>query len=1457
MSDAEGSTDVGRLKNFWEKDAIKLVDQKRQKTRRESLQALKASSTVKKWQVQSTGEVVPEQPSVRKSVVDMGDAVVVDGVLVERGLVRNRVTSHDTTIRNTTQSTLSPTLKGVTWRRASNPSLASKTSSDSAIGAGAQEGRRTKRYSLQSPERYRHSSPSAPVSVDASPWFSDCPVSSEDPVRDTVRLVGGEDTQSYPHRPGNNGLLATPLSALPEDDDSLLGAGVPEKAREGSGGNDHPTPLLPLPPEGADAPVSDCGSSASASDLNELTDIGGKVDYVSTPLSPQPVEEEDRRLLSATAVIEPETAQIAMVPRVSIPRLRLPDQAGGVLPAGPPPLPGRPQPWDDGSLEARDGSIDVPVIDTRDSDRSTPTLPDEGEEHCHDDASNDLASSDSVSAATEEVSCGVQQYVGHSLSDTGTLDPPFMDGLGGAPGQTGCQESALDTTLDISNPLTSASVQGESLEEQPHVSASMEGAVQSTEKDIGFTLDPAERAPPLDEGISSPLAPVSIVSTPLPDATYTLKTIEDEPQAASCGVDPSTAAFLQVAHGPSGFSHAEAVGDGTYPGVRDEVSCNVPPKDFPGEFAEDVGSRIHIESCVTEGQPQQSLSLVDGGYTPTEDEEQETAALAESLDDLKLLVMQAKDNDERLGIATDRKEDILSLVASWAECNVVEFLQTSPLRRTHRLRAEILHTTLSLLCRLTLMQDVKTMFGGSDVLSDLTGLALKLTSALSASSLPALTQFHPFPSAPAADLTHAHQRDSDAHTHAHSEGTHSSAASGNANHLIESGCTQIHSAQGSFSALPSQNMHRCSLLDAALDFSGEDVCIVRELLQRSGSLCVRAVTNLVALEANARQAALSEAPSKFLGMQAGVVQSLISIFYEGVHLADDRLVAQACRAVFNLTVDPLAVRKLLESGWLSCTIALEENAIQTDEDGDLQLTEHAVPAAEMGLRILCNVLLAAPATWLPFLAGSLDDQCLGVRIAELLLSTLVFYDVSPGLGGQALRAMAMLAAETQTRRMLTTACAAAALTQLLDSGVLKAEDVRLSNDLHQIFVSDEDDDEYDNEGGEETGSLRAADAVGTGEINDNNMNATSGADDDTWQAVDRLAVARIPPKLKSKNSSSTASLVDGSQLRKTSLHDPKELQVARDDLFDFLRLPTHIGLSAIVGYSGESPDDLLLRDALLCHVAKAWGFVNLSFDGSSRRLVLCAKKKKSSRTVNYHIALDPASVKRGSASYVGKLRANRWKSEFYLYDAGWNPRRHKDARARSSSADVRRVPSDGSVHSNHRGITDNNNDDDCDDDHDNEDDDSVRNLLAVVQVKSKYDWRVLLPPFRDDGTPMAFPDSTGENCLKKLYKERRKREGPGKAARESADGSALFVMQCQKATGPLLPFGTYGVSQAVRRTWALSVVSQPTSFEGSRKAVVWEASEHDDPELSWSLRYAAPLSTLQAFGLFLIARELR
>eukprot|EP00736_Rhodelphis_marinus_P000353 Rmarinus@m.27849 len=64
-------------------------------------------------------------------------------------------------------------------------------------------------------------------------------------------------------------------------------------------------------------------------------------------------------------------------------------------------------------------------------------------------------------------------------------------------------------------------------------------------------------------------------------------------------------------------------------------------------------------------------------------------------------------------------------------------------------------------------------------------------------------------------------------------------------------------------------------------------------------------------------------------------------------------------------------------------------------------------------------------------------------------------------------------------------------------------------------------------------------------------------------------------------------------------------------------------------------------------------------DNEVLKFVMCALKKKKSKSLNFAISTNHADMRRKSEFYVGKLRANYFQTEFYIYDKGENPKRMK------------------------------------------------------------------------------------------------------------------------------------------------------------------------------------------------------
>jgi hypothetical protein len=56
----------------------------------------------------------------------------------------------------------------------------------------------------------------------------------------------------------------------------------------------------------------------------------------------------------------------------------------------------------------------------------------------------------------------------------------------------------------------------------------------------------------------------------------------------------------------------------------------------------------------------------------------------------------------------------------------------------------------------------------------------------------------------------------------------------------------------------------------------------------------------------------------------------------------------------------------------------------------------------------------------------------------------------------------------------------------------------------------------------------------------------------------------------------------------------------------------------------------------------------------NKALILCGKKRAFNKTANYLISLSKEAFSRESDLCVGKLRANKERDKFILYDAGQN-----------------------------------------------------------------------------------------------------------------------------------------------------------------------------------------------------------
>jgi tubby-related protein 1 len=56
------------------------------------------------------------------------------------------------------------------------------------------------------------------------------------------------------------------------------------------------------------------------------------------------------------------------------------------------------------------------------------------------------------------------------------------------------------------------------------------------------------------------------------------------------------------------------------------------------------------------------------------------------------------------------------------------------------------------------------------------------------------------------------------------------------------------------------------------------------------------------------------------------------------------------------------------------------------------------------------------------------------------------------------------------------------------------------------------------------------------------------------------------------------------------------------------------------------------------------------------RFLMCSKKRPNNKTSNYLISMGENDLKRNSANYLGKLRANFVGTEFQIFDNGWNPK---------------------------------------------------------------------------------------------------------------------------------------------------------------------------------------------------------
>eukprot|EP00735_Rhodelphis_limneticus_P003248 TRINITY_DN14702_c0_g1::TRINITY_DN14702_c0_g1_i1::g.21503::m.21503 TRINITY_DN14702_c0_g1::TRINITY_DN14702_c0_g1_i1::g.21503 ORF type:complete len:643 (+),score=88.35,sp/O88413/TULP3_MOUSE/38.98/6e-46,Tub/PF01167.13/4.1e-48,Arm/PF00514.18/8.3,Arm/PF00514.18/1.7e-09,HEAT_2/PF13646.1/8.3,HEAT_2/PF13646.1/0.02,HEAT_2/PF13646.1/0.61,HEAT/PF02985.17/5.3,HEAT/PF02985.17/4.5,HEAT/PF02985.17/5.8e+02,HEAT/PF02985.17/3.1e+03,DUF3527/PF12043.3/1.3e+03,DUF3527/PF12043.3/0.00092,V-ATPase_H_N/PF03224.9/4.4e+02 len=105
----------------------------------------------------------------------------------------------------------------------------------------------------------------------------------------------------------------------------------------------------------------------------------------------------------------------------------------------------------------------------------------------------------------------------------------------------------------------------------------------------------------------------------------------------------------------------------------------------------------------------------------------------------------------------------------------------------------------------------------------------------------------------------------------------------------------------------------------------------------------------------------------------------------------------------------------------------------------------------------------------------------------------------------------------------------------------------------------------------------------------------------------------------------------------------EKLGLRVDELHDFLHSPP------ARGYFVQCRVELSTND-----------YVNFYLDDNEvLKFAMCALKKKKSKSLNFAISTNHCDMRRKSQYYVGKLRANYFQTEYYVYDKGENPKRMK------------------------------------------------------------------------------------------------------------------------------------------------------------------------------------------------------
>eukprot|EP00004_Rigifila_ramosa_P003864 TRINITY_DN1414_c0_g1_i1.p1 TRINITY_DN1414_c0_g1~~TRINITY_DN1414_c0_g1_i1.p1 ORF type:complete len:524 (-),score=127.02 TRINITY_DN1414_c0_g1_i1:54-1409(-) len=210
-------------------------------------------------------------------------------------------------------------------------------------------------------------------------------------------------------------------------------------------------------------------------------------------------------------------------------------------------------------------------------------------------------------------------------------------------------------------------------------------------------------------------------------------------------------------------------------------------------------------------------------------------------------------------------------------------------------------------------------------------------------------------------------------------------------------------------------------------------------------------------------------------------------------------------------------------------------------------------------------------------------------------------------------------------------------------------------------------------------------------------------------------------------------------------------------------------------------------------------------EDAAHTFLLASAKRKDSRTSNYPISLDRRKLDRHDPEYIGKLRSNFARNEFYIYDNGENP-------TRTSSAGARQNP------------------------------ETLRKELGAIFYSDKYprELNVLIPARtgENEGFTIWRPTSTAATMIEK-YKAQQY-AGMALLKNKSPTWNAAL-------RGYVLDF--YGrVTKKSSKNFQLVYASEP-SKEDQKTLMLFGRTDQD----TFTLDYQYPLTALQAFAICLSA----